>query len=423
MKIMMVTNTFWPHIGGVARSVAGFSEAFRTMGHDVMVVAPRFEETPEDESDVIRFPALHHLSGSDFSVPLPVPGRVRKALRSFAPDIVHSHHPFLLGDTALRVSAALEIPIVFTHHTIYEEYTHYVPFDTPALKRFAIELVTGYCNLCDAVVAPSETVRRLIESRGVETPVEVIPTGVDFGYFSSGRRETFRDELGIGPREFVVGHVGRLAPEKNLEFLARAVSRYLREHPDAHFLVAGVGPSAGLIRSIFRERECEERLHIAGLLDHDRLADCYAAMDLFAFASKTETQGMVVVEAMAADLPVVAIDASGVREIVRDRTNGRLLEREDETGFAAAIDWYRTLSTEELKILHREIESTARGLSMAQTATEMLSLYDHLLGSELARKDVDRSAWSATRRRFSGEMLILGNIAHAFADTMRARPR
>jgi 1,2-diacylglycerol 3-alpha-glucosyltransferase len=423
MKILMVTNTYAPHVGGVARSVTGFSETYREMGHDVVVVAPRFEGTPPDEPDVIRFPALRRLSGSDFSVPLPVPWRIRWALRRFAPDLVHSHHPFLLGDTALRVSALQGIPIVFTHHTMYEEYTHYVPGDSPALKRFAIELVTGYCNLCDAVVAPSETVRDVLVSREVTAPIEVIPTGVDLDYFASGRREVFRDELGISDDEFVIGHVGRLAPEKNLGFLARAVARYLRDRADCHFVIAGAGPSSDEIRTVLDQAGCAGRLHLLGLLDRDRLADCYAAMDLFAFASQTETQGMVITEAMASGLPVVAVDASGVREVVKDGVNGRLLQREDEAEFGAAIDWCRSLTSEELKDLRGGILETARAFSMGATARRAIQLYEKLRGSEPAKRRVDESPWASTQRRFSKEMQILGNIASAFADSMNTRRR
>jgi 1,2-diacylglycerol 3-alpha-glucosyltransferase len=423
MKILMVTNTYAPHVGGVARSVAGFSDAYRRMGHQVVTIAPRFEDTPQREPDILRFPAIRRLSGSDFSVPLPVPWRVGRLLRKFNPDIVHSHHPFLLGDTAVRVSASLGIPIVFTHHTMYEEYTHYVPGDSAALKRFAIELVTGYCNLCDAVIAPSETVRDILVRREVTSPIEVIPTGVDLDYFATGRGEIMREELGIPADAFVIGHVGRLAPEKNLGFLARAVARHAARHEDTHFLIAGTGPSSDEIREIFRREGCSGRLHMAGLLGRDRLADCYAAIDLFAFASQSETQGMVITEAMATGIPVVAVDASGVREVVKDRVNGRLLRHEDETEFVAAIEWYRSLSPEQRKAIRGGVLETARSFSMGATAKKAISLYGRLLGSETVKRRVDDSPWATTRRRFSREMLILGNIASAFADSMNLRRR
>ena len=239
MNILMVTNTFTPQVGGVARSVQGFSSEFRRRGHRVLVVAPAYEETPADEMDVVRIPALPHFSGSDFSLPMPVPGRVAAAVRAFGPHIVHSHHPYLLGDTALRVAARHGIPVVFTHHTLYENYVHYVPVDSPRLRRFVLDLATGYCNLCSAVIAPSESVAGLLAERGVQVPVEVIPTGVDLPHFAIGDGSAFRAREGIPQESFLLGHLGRLAQEKNLRFLATAVALFLRRHPEARFLLVG----------------------------------------------------------------------------------------------------------------------------------------------------------------------------------------
>jgi 1,2-diacylglycerol 3-alpha-glucosyltransferase len=127
LKLIMLTNTFLPQVGGVARSVQRFTDEFRRRGHRVLVVAPVYERSKAPETDVVRVPAVQNFNGSDFSVPVPITRRVAKALKTFSPEIAHSHHPFLLGDTALLVAASRGIPAVFTHHTLYEEYTHYVP--------------------------------------------------------------------------------------------------------------------------------------------------------------------------------------------------------------------------------------------------------------------------------------------------------
>ncbi|MBS1220006.1 MAG: glycosyltransferase, partial [Proteobacteria bacterium] len=162
MNIVMLTNTFTPHVGGVARSVESFAEEYRKRGHRVLVVAPEFSDMPLEEVDVVRVPAIQNFNASDFSVALPVPSRLAETLDDFRPDIVHSQHPFLLGMTAVRIARYRQLPLVFTHHTLYEQYTHYVPGDSPALKRFVIELATRYANLCDQVFAPSESIRDLL---------------------------------------------------------------------------------------------------------------------------------------------------------------------------------------------------------------------------------------------------------------------
>lgn len=326
MKICMLTNTYSPHVGGVARSVGTLVQQCRDAGHDVLVVAPSFPgDRHERDPGILRVPAWQNFNGSDFSVRVPLPQFLRGRIDRFDPDILHSHHPFLLGDTALRMAYVLHRPLVFTHHTLYEQYTHYVPFDSPALKRFVIRLATEYANACDAVIAPSESVAGLLRERGVETPVHVIPTGIDTAALGQGDGTRFRRERGIPEDAVVIGHVGRLAQEKNLSFLAEAVAVAIGDRPSAWFVVVGDGPESAAMQRIVREHGAEGRLLMTGKLTGDYLCDAYAAMDLFAFASQSETQGMVLAEAMAAGLPVIALDGPGVRDVVRDGVNGRLL--------------------------------------------------------------------------------------------------
>ncbi len=134
---------------------SGLAQRLRQRGHHVLTVAPSFEHATQSEPDVVRVPAIQQFNGSDFSVRLPIPGLLQPAIDRFQPDLVHAHHPFLLGDTALRVAAVENLPVVFTHHTMYEQYTHYVSNESPAMQRFVIRLATEYANLCDHVIAPA----------------------------------------------------------------------------------------------------------------------------------------------------------------------------------------------------------------------------------------------------------------------------
>lgn len=325
MKIAMFTNTYLPHVGGVARSIKTLEDGCRLMGHEVRVVAPEFDGA-EDSPEVLRVPAIQHFYGSDFCVRVPVPNLVRDFMDDFQPDLIHSHHPFLLGDAALRESWKMRVPIIFTHHTLYERYTHYVPLDSPALKRVAIRIATEYCNLCDLVIAPSQSIAALLLDRGVEAPVKVVPTGIDTARFAKGNGPKCRQRLGIPPEAKVIGHVGRLAMEKNLIYLAGAVGACLVEDRDAVFLLVGDGDSKQQMLEILARCCDSQKIFHPGSLAGESLVDAYAAIDCFAFSSQTETQGIVLAEAMAAGKPVVALDGPGVREIVRNGENGVLLE-------------------------------------------------------------------------------------------------
>lgn len=419
MNILMLTNTFTPHVGGVARSVQGFTDEFRRRGHRVLVAAPLFKGIPENEQDVVRFPAVQHFNGSDFSLPVLKPARLISMLRAFHPELVHSHHPFLLGGTALRIAATRNLPLVFTYHTMYDKYTHYAPGDSPRLKRFVVDLVTGYCNLCDAVIAPTRTVADLLWERGVKTSIEVIPSGIDTEFFRGGDGSAFRQRTGIPPDAFVVGHVGRLTPEKNLDFLSKGVARFLESHERACFLLVGVGPLIGPIRTAFEARGLGKRLYSVGCLERLELVEAYQAMDVFAFASHTETQGIVLAEAMAAGVPVVAVDAPGAREIVRDGYNGRLLRRDNEEKFALTLAGIASLSPMERQSLRENARLTAVEFDMKQSATETLGLYESLIGATPLDKRLENSVWAKACRSLKGEWQILRNLLLAAGESLR----
>jgi len=420
MNILMVTNTFTPHVGGVAKSVAAFTEAYRQLGHRVLVIAPEFENMPENETDVIRVPAIQNFNGSDFSVRLPIPGYVSASLDEFRPDIVHSHHPFMLGDTALLVAASFDVPLVFTHHTMHEQYTHYVPLDSPQLKRFVVQLATGYANLSDRVISPSQSIAEILQSRGVKTAIEVIPTGVDVQRMAQGNGSAIRERMKIPPGALVVGHTGRLAPEKNLQFLAEALAEFIGCHPKTHFLVVGEGPSRSEIKSIFKSFSLDSNLHFTGSLTGQDLVDSYHAMSIFAFASKSETQGMVLVEAMAAGVPVVALDAPGARDVITHNVNGWLIDSEDPAAFVSALNQATFLSKEEKQKLQQALKQTAEEFSMKHTAERALALYTTLSSEQPCPKETEDSLWDSALRVIGEEWKIWENIANsaeaAFTD-------
>ncbi|MDZ7787926.1 MAG: glycosyltransferase [Halofilum sp. (in: g-proteobacteria)] len=387
MKICMLTNTYRPHVGGVAGSVSTLVEECRGAGHDVRVVAPGFPgDQHETDPGVLRVPAWQRFNGSDFSVPVPLPHFIASELADFEPEIVHSHHPFLLGDAALRWSYAHHVPLIFTHHTLYENYTHYVPLDSPALKRFVIHLATAYANCCDAVIAPSQGIADLLRSRGVESRIEVIPTGIDTRAFAGAAGDEFRRARGIPADALVLGHVGRLAQEKNLDFLGESVARWLQGRvTTAGFCWWAMGRAVRRCSELFERAGVSQRVLMTGKLTGSTLCDAYAAMDGFAFASLTETQGMVVAEAMAAGLPVIALDGPGVGDVVVDGENGRLLASGSSVAdFAAALEQGMDEST--LGGWRAAARETASAFDRSTCARSVMDLYQTLGGKQVRER-------------------------------------
>jgi 1,2-diacylglycerol 3-alpha-glucosyltransferase len=424
MKICMMTNTYLPHVGGVARSVSTFAEEFLRLGHEVLVVAPTFDGKPlpaKAEAFVERVPSLRNFNGSDFSVRLPLAAALSDRLEAFQADIMHAHHPFLLGDTALRVAMNKNVPILFTHHTRYEDYTHYVPFDSEGLKEVAINLPTQFANLCDGVVAPSESIARLLRKRGVRTPMSVIPTGIDVQAFASADGANFRRKQGIPADALVIGHVGRLATEKNLDYLANGVALFLKANAGARFLVVGDGPGRESLVAVFESHGVGDRLILAGKRTGRVLREAYRAMNIFAFASLSETQGMVVAEGMAAGLPVVALNAPGVREVVRDETNGFLLPTRAPTQeFATALDKLRAEPALREKFSHGASE-TAKQFSRGHCAARMIAFYEETRRATRRRRLFnDLHPWAALLQRLGLEWDLLAAKTQTIVDAMGA---
>ncbi len=406
MRIAMFTNTYLPHLGGVARAVSTLADACRQRGHELRIVAPKFNGSG-DGPDVLRVPAIQNFNGSDFSVQIPFPNIIHPFMDEFQPEIIHSHHPFLLGDAALREAWKSTAPIVFTHHTLYEQYTHYVPLDSPALKRVVIRLATEYCNLCDLIVAPSQSIATLLDQRGVTAPVRVIPSGIDTGFFASGDAERFRQQAGIARETRIIGHVGRLASEKNLGFLADAVARCLVANRDAVFLVVGDGDARGQLLRDLEQRVGPNQIQVVGKLSGSRLADAYAAMDWFVFASQSETQGLVLAEAMAAGKPVVALDGPGVREIVRDGHNGLLLgATATAEAFAAGLD--RLMHDGEFsRHCAAHARATAEDFAIGRCAGLMLDCYAEVMAHHRRSDKADLMPWDRLRAGFEIEWSLL----------------
>jgi glycosyltransferase involved in cell wall biosynthesis len=414
MNILMMSNTYTPLAGGLERSVKSFAVAYRKRGHRVLVVAPAFDRMPRREQGVLRVASIPRIGGSAFSARLPIPGLLAHVSKIFQPDIIHAHHPFLMGDTALRIASLRQVPLVFTHHVLFEQYTRcLLPLPTNVAQRFVIDLATEFSNLCDQVFAPSQSVAELLHKRGVTAPVDVVPTGVDLARFRGGNCARLRKAADLPADAFVVGHLGRLAPEKNLRFLATAVVSFLREEPRGWFVVGGQGPGEAMIQQICQKAGVDGRLRMLGELQGHWLADAYHLMDVFVFASQSETQGLVLVEAMSAGVPVVAVDAPGVRDVVIDGYNGRLLPIENTRQFAAALRWISCLTAGQRDAMRQGVKDTAKQLSMTLCAERALKIYATLIDASHKMRIEDVRRWARVKRSLHAEMLILKKTVHA----------
>lgn len=420
MNIVMMTNTFTPHVGGVARSIEQFTAQYRAWGHRVLVVAPEFDNMPDNEVDVIRIPAFRHFNHTDFSVIKPIPHALQNAIDNFEPDIIHTHHPFLVGSIALRLAHSCGVPLVFTHHTKYEDYTHNLPVDTEQVKQFAMNLATNYANTCEQIFAPSESIKEIIASRGVETPITVVPTGVNTDLFSQADKTRVRRELGLSDSSFIVGHLGRISKEKNIEFMTDSVIQFLCSDSapeDSGFMICGEGPVLEFVEEKFAHAGIKHKLHTLGIIAKEQVPDAFAAMDVFAFTSQSETQGMVITEAMATSTPVVALDAPGVRDVVVHGKNGLLLKTTKPAEFAAGLQTVSELDSAQLAAMKTAALETAQSLSMENTAHRAITCYEQCIDQLQLERPDDYPVFSQALSLFETEWQLITNTVKAAADS------
>jgi glycosyltransferase involved in cell wall biosynthesis len=335
LRVGLFTNNYFPMLGGVPTAVETIRRDLEALGHAVVIVAPRMAGAPEGERGVIRVPAVPAPTYPDFALPMPLGPSLTRRLRALDLDVFHAHHPFLLGASARRLARAAGRPFVFTYHTLYERYAHYVPLPHRMVARRAIRWSARFADTADLIIAPSDFVARRLRTLGVRQPIEMLPTGVDLDRFRPGDRASARRSLGLGTEDRVLLYVGRLDREKNLEFLLDAVARV--KAPRIRLLLVGRGTQTAALRRAAATTGLGSRVELRGGSPPAGLPTYYHAADAFVFASTSETQGLAVLEAMACGLAVVAVRASGIEEIVTDGVSG-LLVPEDAAAFAGAVD-------------------------------------------------------------------------------------
>lgn len=382
MRVLMISDVYFPRITGVSTSIQTFAREFVETGHEVTLIAPDYGPSTPEPFEILRIPSRY----------LPIdpedrmlrPRQLRRydadlARRGF--DLVHIHTPFVAHYAGLRLARRLGVPVVESYHTFFEQYLHhYVSFIPSSwLRRAARYFSAAQCNDVDALAVPSQAMLDILIRYGVKTPARVIPTGIELEQFSRGDGMRFRARYGIPPERPLLVHVSRLAFEKNIDFILRTLARIKTQVPDVLLVIVGEGPARSQLSAQIQTLELTHNTLFTDYLSRDgRLEDCYSAGAALVFASRTETQGLVLLEAMALGVPVVSTAVMGTREVLAGGL-GSLIAEEDEQDFAAKA--VRLLTDPVLRErLSSEAVQHARSWSAPILAERMLQLYSQVSG-------------------------------------------
>jgi 1,2-diacylglycerol 3-alpha-glucosyltransferase len=381
MKILFISDVYFPRINGVSTSIETFRRELRDLGHTVDLIAPDYLSPSSDESGIERIPSRQlPFDPEDRLMQYKRIMAMQEQLRAKQYDIIHIQTPFVAHYAGIKLARALNIPCIETYHTFFEEYFHhYIPLLPKVITgMLARRLSCHQGNSLDGMVIPSRPMADILHTYGVTTHAEVIPTGIELESFTPGDRYAFRGKYNLAQDKPLLLFVGRVAHEKNIGFLLRVIDRVRCDIPEALLLVAGEGPARADLEHEAHKLNLGANVRFIGYLDrHTELNNCYCAADIFVFSSRTETQGLVLLEAMAQGVPVVSTAEMGTKDVLREGAGVWIAREEVEEFSGKIIKMLRDNDARtQLGIAAREY---ALGWSARRQAERMLDFYQNVI--------------------------------------------
>lgn len=380
MKLAFFTGSYLPYLSGITLSIKILKDELQTFGHTIFVVGPKYPAHTESDPQILRLPSLP-ATYPGYRFVLPYSYKIFARLKKEKIDLIHAHQPFGVGLAALMLARRMKIPLVYTFHTLFSRYVHHAPFIPQRLaKRALAAYLTFFCQQADTVIVPSEMVRRLLVLRKVKKPIQVIPTGIKLSAIKEKKelktqRAEIRKRHNLPPNAKALLYSGRLSEEKNVPFLLKAFDSISAQEKDVYFILVGGGPKEKEYRRMARSLD---HIIFTGQRKHSEVLDYYLAADLFIYASTTETQGLVLTEAKACGLPVVAVFGGGLSDVVENGIDGYLVPQNQEKFVEHVL---RLLRDDKLR---RELSAKAEGdahlrFSSAVVAKKMENVYNSLI--------------------------------------------
>ena len=386
----MFSDSALPVLNGVSISVHGLIRELRDRGHSVHLYAPRIPGHHDEDPNTIRARAIRSPWAPEYPLAIPPFYRLLRRFRKSEYHLVHTHTPFALGLTGLRWAESHELPIVSTYHTLYDRYAHYLAAFPRRYARFRIAKHTNfYYNAVDSVITPTEASLKWLRRHTVQTPVSVIPTGTPRRTFID--RSESRGLLGISPDVRIMLYVGRLAREKNLGLLFDMAARCFAVDSSLRLWLVGDGPYRTECAAMARALGIGDRVRFVGFVPRADVDRYYAAADLFVFSSLTETQGLVIQEAMGYGLPAVAVAGGGASEGIEPNESG-LIVRNDPDEFARGV--LRIFADDALYAsMSAAANRSVRGNGLDEMAEGVLEVYRGAIRQRESEARPDRFAW------------------------------
>lgn len=386
LHIAHFTNTYFPVMSGVVRSISSFRQAQVDLGHNVFIFAQEASDYQDTQPFIFRYPSLN-IPIRNYPITIPVSPLIDWVLPILKLDVIHAHHPALIGAAASDKAEKLNVPLVFTHHTRYQEYAQSMGLPEELMGRIIERAMADYMQKCQHIIAPSSSIKQLIEETyGIKEGISVVPTGIDLESYRHLDGQAWRQKFGWSEAEMVLISVGRLVEEKNFATLLKAAQIVIQRQPQVRLALLGDGPARQDLESLAAQLGIAAQVTFVGAVPFADIPSHLKAADIFCFASVTETQGLATLEAMAAGLPVTAVNATGTADIVQPEVSGLLTENTPQS-LAAGIE---RLVTDVGLRAHLCAGATARAqeYEIHHTAQQLVDIYQQAIESRRANRAI-----------------------------------
>jgi len=378
LKIGFFTDTYLPQVNGVVSSIELFRQELERLGHEVYIFCPKIEDE-EDTEKIMRFHSFKFLFQPEYHVSIPFSRHLLKGFWTKDLDIVHAHTPFSIGLLGYYYAYIKRVPFIHTYHTLYPEYIKaYILKGKLITPKMVAKLSAYFSNRCDLTIAPSEKIKSLLKDYGVEKPIVTLATGIKIEEFSKkAAKNDFRKKYGLKNSDKLLLYVGRLGKEKNIDFLIQVLGFLNKKSKNYKLILVGDGPHKVQLKKIARKLNLSGNVIFTGYFFKPELIKAYQASDFFVFASLTDTQGLVIMEAAASGLPIVAIKDKAFKNILKDKQNG-FATSEDTQEFAEKIK-FLTANKKLYRKMSKKSGELANQFSIKRQTQKLVKIYRNLI--------------------------------------------
>jgi 1,2-diacylglycerol 3-alpha-glucosyltransferase len=384
MKIGFFADGYLPQKNGVATSVAEYAEALQKKGHTLTIIAPKYPGISDSEKNVIRLSSISYKKNTGIRLAVYLPEKSFRELLKLDFDIIHGHGDGPITMLGWIIAKRKNIPFILSHHTFWSKYTHYLPAGVLIRPRIVEKVTQLFANSCSEIISPSKMSKKELENYGVTKPITVIPHGLDLSNYSFSNKDYLHSLLHIPKTNKIILYVGRLGKEKSVDVLLHAFALVQKNNPDTSFVLVGNGTQKESLEDLAKELHIDHNTHFLGEVDYSTIPSVFYSADIFAFASKTETLGKVLLEAMAAGLPVVTLNIQPFKELIKNKAEGILVSG-TPTSIAKGI-----VALVENETYRKELSKNAliksEIFSIDTAVTKIESIYEKQLAAYAVRK-------------------------------------